>query len=200
MPLTYERITYTDPDRGRNHTVILQAPAEVAIAGIPFLAGDEVDREGNLAEPDAAFLHRHGAETGSVRRVIEVALITRRQPMAMNLTYGELYPVPRWTKRAAWETCVTLGVPAVKGMPYDRAQRQFSLATLVHWAEQAQQEAAAGRATGQMTPPADAAIRAAQPEFPEPVPLAAPGTAAKGAQRRPTDRGILPLHSKAPGA
>jgi hypothetical protein len=73
-----------------NRTVILQDPAEVNIGGVQMLTGDEVDREGLLVEPDAAFLRTHGAVTGTRRHVIELALVTRRRTMVMNLAYGEL--------------------------------------------------------------------------------------------------------------
>jgi hypothetical protein len=84
----YERVTFRA--ESGNRTVILQDPAEVAIGGVPMLTGDEVDREGLLVEPEAAFLRAHGAVTGTRRHVIELALVTRRRTMVMNLAYGEL--------------------------------------------------------------------------------------------------------------
>ncbi len=87
---TYERVTFRT-GKGRR-TVILQDVAEVTICGLPMLAGAQVDREGELVEPDADYLRAHGAVTGTRRFIVEIALITRRQPMAMNLTYGELCP------------------------------------------------------------------------------------------------------------
>lgn len=78
----YEQVTYRDGAAVR--VVILQAPAEAVTAGERFLAGDQVDQAGMLAERDD--------RPGAVRLVIAIALIMNRTPMTMNQVHGRLEP------------------------------------------------------------------------------------------------------------
>lgn len=72
---SYERITFTDGDRSR--TVTLR---NVATQG-HLLSGTEVGKDGVPVSPAGA---------DERIRIISTDLITRRQPMTMNLHYGEL--------------------------------------------------------------------------------------------------------------
>lgn len=81
MSRRYERVTYR-PEGGRARTVYLEDPAEVTLLGEPCLTGTQVDRDGE----DLAVDRRH---------VIATALIVRRVPLAMDLTYGTLTEVSR---------------------------------------------------------------------------------------------------------
>jgi hypothetical protein len=85
---TYERVT-SRTEKGTS-TVILVDPVIITTSVGPFICGLQVDREGQLVEPPAAYLREAGAETGHRRHMIELALVTRRTPMTMNLKYGWL--------------------------------------------------------------------------------------------------------------
>lgn len=76
---SYERI------RVDGKTLILRDPKEITFLGVPALSGIEVDREGDEVAPRGVDMNQH---------VIQLALITRRTPLVMNLHYGTLEDAP----------------------------------------------------------------------------------------------------------
>lgn len=76
----YERIVYWPEGAKRARSVILRTPKTCG----SFTTGIEVDRTGDEVAPPGVDERRH---------IIANALITRRQPMAMDLHYGILVSV-----------------------------------------------------------------------------------------------------------
>lgn len=81
---TYERIRYEDRD-GKRHTVILRNPKPIEFLGRPSITGIEVDKEAEDYKLDRK-LNAHVQR----QHIIQAECILRRQPMRMNLKYGEL--------------------------------------------------------------------------------------------------------------
>lgn len=67
--------------RVNGKTLILRDPQESRLLGITTLVGVEVDKFDNEVAPVGVDERRH---------IIEEAAITRRTPLTMNRTYGEL--------------------------------------------------------------------------------------------------------------
>jgi hypothetical protein len=84
----YERVTYRPEGARRARSVLL----ENVNAGRLVLTGRQVDRDGSPSEPSQAYLREHGAVSGEVLHVIDLTLVTKREPMTMDLHYGWLVP------------------------------------------------------------------------------------------------------------
>ena len=80
MAHTTERVTYR-PEGQRARTIYLEDVRDSTFMGAPVIIGREVDKEGN---------HVFGTTQAVERRhVLETALIVKRVPVVMSLTYGE---------------------------------------------------------------------------------------------------------------
>lgn len=86
-PRRYERVTFRS-EGGRAKTVFLQDPVETG----HFLRGTQVDKEGNEVQPSAAYLRANNAEFGDIVHVLDLGLVTKREPYEMDLMYGWLVP------------------------------------------------------------------------------------------------------------
>lgn len=84
---SYERITYRPEDENGNklpsRTIYMQDPKEITFKGVPALIGAEVEKDGTFAGTIEVSRRTH---------VIQLELVTKRTPMKMNMTYGELEP------------------------------------------------------------------------------------------------------------
>jgi hypothetical protein len=80
---TFERVTYRPEGAKRSRSVILRDPSGVMFAGSSATTGVEVGLDGSELAPAGVDERRH---------IIADALISKREPMTMNLHYARLEP------------------------------------------------------------------------------------------------------------